>query len=326
MKKFLPSFKTLSFFILGVITGAAIHNNQDLLKDYVARGVMWWSMPDFRWTMVNVNHTTLQGDAHLIQIRDGQTILIDAGYEQPAKEKLMPWLKQNYVKQIDRVFISHPHRDHYEGLFQIVKSGIRVKEVYFHVPDRALCDAESPRCVYQSVLDMKALLENRKIPLLEVENGQELDLGGGALMRVLNVSDAIHTPIGPTNKINDMSMVLQLEFAGHKILFTGDLGEKMGQYVAETSDQLKSEILKVPHHGGRSLVPNVFFDKVSPEYSLVPAPAWLWCDERADQARNWHKNHHIPVYVNGFHGHIQVIIHHARLSFNTEIPPSPMCE
>lgn len=35
---------------------------------------------ELAWTMINVNQQKLQGDAHLIQVQHGRTVLIDAGY------------------------------------------------------------------------------------------------------------------------------------------------------------------------------------------------------------------------------------------------------
>jgi len=112
------------------------------------------SSPDLVYTMVNVNHTNLQGDAHVIRVRNGKTILIDAGYLEPAKEKLVPFLQESRINDIDIAFISHPHRDHYEGLVPILDAGIKIKEVYFNIPDKEICDREIPwGCNYQHILD-----------------------------------------------------------------------------------------------------------------------------------------------------------------------------
>ena len=52
--------------------------------------------PDLSWTMVNVNYTMVQGDAHLIQIKGGKTILIDAGHAEPAKNKLVSFIRNQH--------------------------------------------------------------------------------------------------------------------------------------------------------------------------------------------------------------------------------------
>ncbi len=47
---------------------------------------------------------------------------------------------------------------------------------------------------------------------------------------------------------------------------------------------------------------------MKPRYALVPAPQWLWCDQRAERARSWFDAQKVPVYVNGFSGHVEVIV------------------
>lgn len=80
------------------------------------------SSPDLVWTMVNVN-TSQQGDAHVIQVKRGKTVLIDAGMGNIAEKQLIPFLKSNNIRYFDIVFISHPHKDHYGGILPILKSG-----------------------------------------------------------------------------------------------------------------------------------------------------------------------------------------------------------
>ena len=53
--------------------------------------------------------------------------MIDAGYAQEAKTAVLPFLQKLGIKKIDHFFISHPHRDHYEGLAPVIDAG-RVPE------------------------------------------------------------------------------------------------------------------------------------------------------------------------------------------------------
>ena len=69
---------------------------------------------------------------------------------------------------------------------------------------------------------------------------------------------------------------------------------------------MRSDFLKMPHHGARSIAPNEFFDQVDPAYVLVPGPKWIWCGERGAQARDWVERKQLPVWINGIDGNIKV--------------------
>jgi len=100
--------------------------------------------PDMEWTMVNVNYSAQQADAHVIKIKDGKTILIDAGHRNTAKDSLLPFLIKKSIDKIDIVFISHPHKDHYGGLDILLDNDIKINEIYFNIPGKSLCDQEIP--------------------------------------------------------------------------------------------------------------------------------------------------------------------------------------
>ena len=72
------------------------------------------SEPEATWHLVNVNATKLQGDANLIQTHNS-VIMIDGGYYGEAERFLIPYVSALGIKTIDHFFVSHPHRDHYEG-------------------------------------------------------------------------------------------------------------------------------------------------------------------------------------------------------------------
>ncbi|HDZ79497.1 MAG TPA: MBL fold metallo-hydrolase, partial [Gammaproteobacteria bacterium] len=90
-------------------------------------------MPVASWHMINVNSGKLQGDANLLIVGD-ETVMIDAGYASEARKAVIPYLKKLGIKKIDHFFITHPHRDHYEGLAIILDAGISIKNLYYKVP------------------------------------------------------------------------------------------------------------------------------------------------------------------------------------------------
>ena len=71
--------------------------------------------------------------------------------------------------------------------------------------------------------------------------------------------------------INNNSLVVKLEYKDFKMLFTGDIEE-----IAEESllklyekEELKADILKVPHHGSKTSSSKKFLEAVSPKLALI---------------------------------------------------------
>ncbi|MBF0278464.1 MAG: MBL fold metallo-hydrolase [SAR324 cluster bacterium] len=290
--------------------------------------IYWWmgeKSPELVWTMVNVNNNKAQGDAHLIQIPGGETVLIDAGYAGPAKDQLLPFLEKNQIKRLDRVFISHAHKDHYEGLKILIEAGIAMDQAFFNLPRQVICDKEKPwGCDYTDILKVHEQLKKHGTRLKIAEAGQQFDLGGGISLKILYAYDGVETPIGQTD-INDTSLIMMLTHQDHKFLFAGDLNTRIGKYLAEHGEGLQAEVLKVPHHGTAGIAPNEFFEKVSPKYALVPGPRELWCSKRSSEPRNWFAEQNIPVFVNGFSGNVRVEILGSQLQIIPEKKAGELC-
>lgn len=283
------------------------------------------SSPDLVYTMVNVN-TSRQGDAHVIQVKKGKTVLIDAGLRHIAQEQLIPFLENNKIRRFDIVFISHPHKDHYGGILPILKSGIKINEIYFNIPNKGICDREIPwGCEYKDVLKYHQILKDNAVEIKVAKAGQKFDLGNGATIKILYAFDGVHTPVGKTD-INDLSLIMMLEQFGHKILFTGDLNRPIGKYLAQNASDIQAEVLKMPHHGTEGCAPNSFFKAVDPKYALVPAPRGLWCSKRSLRIRNWFQKEKIPVFVNGLHGHVKVEIQNRKLRILPENEVKSLCQ
>lgn len=281
------------------------------------------------WSMVNVNYSPLQGDAHLIQTNIGKNILIDAGYLEPAKNALIPFLQSKGIKKLDLVFISHPHKDHYAGLTAILESGIKIDEVYFNIPDRSICDPEIPwGCDYADILNYHQILKDKGVKVSTAKAGMAFNIGLGTSLKILYAFDGINTPVGRTD-INDLSLIMLLRNGSQAALFTGDLNEKIGEYLAKEGKDLKVDILKLPHHGTEGAAPDAFYAAVSPKIAMVPSPALLWCSARSARMKNWVESRQIPTYVNGFSGHVTVTMRRDSFQINQERPetrlPMPAC-
>ena len=268
------------------------------------------------WTMIDVNSGPRQGDAHLLRFPDGTAFLVDAA----DTGIVAPWLAGHGVRSLDKVIISHPHKDHYGGLPEVLARGIAVGELVMNVPERAPCDREKPwGCDYDDVQRLLGDVRARHIPVRAAAAGDRLYARGRVSLEVLAAYDAVHTPFGPTD-INDTSLILLLTNGSIRALFTGDLNKTLGAYLARSEPRVRADILKVPHHGTEDLAPDSFFDRVAPRLALVPSPLRLWESDRSRRAREYLARAGIPTLVDGRDG--DVVVRIGPRSFAVVKPPS----
>jgi competence protein ComEC len=292
---------------------------------------------NFRLLMPNFNHTTKQEDIHLLQFRKGATqdtynIMIDVAFTDQANEKLVPWLNSQGIEKIDEIFITHPHQDHYGGLWALVNSNFPVKKIWMNIPNKEICDKEIPwGCNYKEIQDLIAAIKGKGIsvrPLIlnDVNNPKILYKDRNNKLELLYASSPINPKLGPMD-INDLSTIMKLNTNGITYLFTGDLNVVLSNYLASNEGNLRADILKVPHHGTESVASNEFLDKVQPAIAIVPSPQLLWCSDRSKRYREYFKTQGIQTYVMGFSGDITV--HHfdnAPLVLSVQHPNPKVCQ
>jgi competence protein ComEC len=186
-----------------------------------------------------------QGDAELIQLPSGETILIDSGDRGSATVEL---LKKHGVREIDLLIATHPHADHIGEMRDIMRA-FKVKELW---------DSGFPH----TTTTYANMLEERKsqgIKFLKPRRGDTRKIGD-ALLEVLNPSNDL-----VDNEANNASLVVRLTFGSTRFLFTGDAEEKAWeQMIASDRDRLRADLLKSAHHGSRNANNEEILDAVSP--------------------------------------------------------------
>ena len=285
------------------------------------------SVPETRWTMINVSSGLAQADCHLIEFPDGRNVLIDIADGADAPGRAIGYLQERKITKIDLVVISHFHKDHYGRLPDLIAAGIQIGRVACNMPapNATLTDAEMPwgfdRKHAESVL---GLLREKNIPYFTPKAGERLievalPNGGSAALDVVCLYDGANTPIGKTDT-NDTSVLVRLSHGATRALFTGDLNSPMGSFLARSDFDLRADLLKVPHHGTEGCAPNEFFARVNPKAALVPSPKALWLSLRSKRIRDYFSAHSIPTYVSGIDGDVTVTMTAQGYSIETEHP------
>lgn len=196
-----------------------------------------------------------QGDGTLCRL-PGADILIDAGPPEAGRNVILPYLRSQGVNRLDVVIVTHPDLDHYGGL-GYVASHMDIGKVIHPGLD---ADTHAWR-------DLKAVLEQRGVPMETAFRGQHLYSGKGASMTVLSPERQGQYP-----DRNDNSVVAHLDVRGRDVLFTGDMGPMPETaLMAQGADRLRGAILKVPHHGSDLSSSREFLEAVRPPVAVFSA-------------------------------------------------------
>ncbi|MEK7578806.1 MAG: MBL fold metallo-hydrolase [Patescibacteria group bacterium] len=210
-----------------------------------------------------------QGDAILIKTPKGQTVLIDGGPDNKVLEKLGKYL-QPLQKRIDLVILTHPHADHVSGLVEI----LRIYAVGLVI----LNGADIKTDVYAEFL--KAAKTNN-IQILIAEAGQAIHFDDNLEFDVLSPADSDRKVFNNKsegfgsrgNDINDTSIVGKLIYKNFSIMFMGDATSKIENRLLAYGDNLKSDILKVGHHGSKYSSFTNFLKIVAPKAGIIEVGA-----------------------------------------------------
>ena len=211
-----------------------------------------------------------QGDAAVVRLPDRRTILIDGGiqhaYFDEKKQRqvdydvgeriIEPYLDANSIRQLDLVVLTHPDLDHGGGLGHILQN-YKVKHI-LGISDMALDSQTHQR--------LRTIAKVRDIPY-SFRYKSKIELTADVKLNLLHPIDETSTNLLDENK-NDDSLVLKLSYGEVDILFTGDIETNAETRLIRSQQDLRSEVLKVPHHGSRSSSSARFLDRVQPRYAI----------------------------------------------------------
>ena len=210
-----------------------------------------------------------QGDAILIKTPENQTMLIDGGPNNKVLQKLGQYLPA-LTKRIDIVLLTHPHADHVTGLVEVLKR--------YDIGTVILSGADLKTDVYSEFLKT---IKEKNIPVVIAEAGEAIHFSDNLEFDILSPERAKNLVFNKKsegfssggNDVNDTSVVGKLMFKNFSILLTGDATSKIENRLLIYGENLKSDILKVGHHGSKYSSSLLFLKFVSPKAAMIEVGA-----------------------------------------------------
>lgn len=197
-----------------------------------------------------------QGDSILIKTKYNQQILIDGGPDAKVLSRLGRHLPF-WDRDLDMVIATHPDADHAAGL---------VNALSRYQVNLVLADGVAHRTnIYRT---FEELLKQKNIPVRFVVARQIYDLGEGLTLDIIYPNKSF---VGQDLKDNNAaSIVAKLSDGQVDYLFTGDATTAVEQeLVIIYGDYLRSEVLKLGHHGSQTSTNDEFLIAVRPEAAVI---------------------------------------------------------
>ncbi|WP_337287962.1 DNA internalization-related competence protein ComEC/Rec2 [Candidatus Methylomirabilis sp.] len=216
-----------------------------------------------RMTVLDVG----QGDGIVLELPGKRTILIDGGglFDDRfdiGEQVVVPFLLSRWIGHLDLVVLSHPHPDHLNGL-QAVLRHFTIGQVW----------DSGQRAAMPSYLWFEETLRDKRIPHKILQDGYRTSEFAPVQIAVLHPSNPMlqGSKRGHFSDVNSNSLVLSVKYRKVAFLLPGDIEEEAERLLLEQGVDLQAQVLKVPHHGGRTSSSEPFLASVQPKIAVVSA-------------------------------------------------------
>ncbi len=213
-------------------------------------------MPVFFWQAPRPSHGAVQvliadiGQGNAVLVRTAQhSVLFDTGprfgVDSDAGQRVLLPVLQTMDERLDALVLSHQDSDHTGGALSVFKQ-------------------HKQTLLWSSITDTHWLAQ--RLPLQRCAAGQAWEWDGVQFDFIHPLPADYDKPLSP----NSRSCVLRIRAQGQAVLLTADI-EALQEHalVQRMGDDLKADVLLVPHHGSKTSSTESFLDAVQPRWALL---------------------------------------------------------
>lgn len=226
----------------------------------------YWDVKDLFKKDLTINFIDVgHGDSILLEFPKGKRMLIDGGglYDDRfdiGKSVIAPFLWRKKIKSIDILVLTHPDPDHFKGLKFIISqfsigqfwdNGLRERSDSFRQIEEAI-----------KTKKIKRFSKDEESPAISI---------GGVMISFFNPPRYYKNlkRYLSASEINNSSLVMKLQFKNVSVLFTGDIEKEAELHLINRNYPIRSDILKIPHHGSLSSSSKFFVEGVKPYLAIL---------------------------------------------------------
>ena len=226
---------------------------------YAGSGLYARFYPSWTLTALDVG----QGDCLHLESPGGRHYLIDTGPPQRQRslvqDKIQPYLRQQGISTLEALIITHPDADHYGNAAELLRT-LQVQEIW-----TTSCALQVPKKDWQHFL---SVAKHLGIPVRPIFRGlRHTESPRWAPQQQWSLTIVHPDTLQCPSDVNSHSIVIQVQGLGASALLTGDLTQEGERELARL--QLKSDLLKVGHHGSKGSSSPSFLKQVRASYAWI---------------------------------------------------------
>lgn len=191
-----------------------------------------------------------QGDSILVRSEE-ENMLIDAGTNED-EEMVVSYLKKLGIEHLDYVIATHPHIDHIGGMDAVMEN--------FSV---GICFMPQETYSSDSYNDVMEIVQEQEILISHPDSQERYEIGSGQFVFITPDSNNQY------EDVNDSSLGIRLTNGKHSFLLCGDISTSIENQILDSGILIRSDVMKLNHHGSSDANSWDFIKEVSPSYVVV---------------------------------------------------------
>lgn len=238
-----------------------------------------------------------QGDAIIIKTPNNKYILFDTGPDDSVTHCLARHIPY-WIRSLDVVILSHPHADHYFGLYYLLQ---RYKINYFLT--------EQVTSKNRSYKEIMSLLQKQETEIRNVFAGDTLELDRLVLHIVSPSYDYLQakSPKGVMDERSEnVSVMTHIAYEKFDILLTGDSPyEAILDHTFFLPETI--EVMQSPHHGSKTGVNTKLVEMLEPQLAVISVAAKNSYGHPHASVLDLYTSYQVPIARTDIRGDVEIV-------------------